>query len=154
MQISNHPVLTALNTYHICLHMDSICTSLFMMHYRHTLFTLNTALYCMYSKPYIAISAPNCTLGRFSCLLRHKSCSVLCGIHSLLPFLSSSSLFMLSIIITSPRYCYCILHYMPITNPPPSSMGPQQSWFLWNSWSLNILLYSGQEGRKHFSLSP
>ena len=125
MQISNHPVLTALNTYHICLHMDSICTSLFMMHFIHTLFTSNS--HRMYSKRYIAIPPPNCTVGRFSCLLRHKSCSILRGIHSLLPFLSSSSLFMLSIIITSPRYCYCILHYMPTTNPPPSSMGPQQS---------------------------
>ena len=75
----------------------------------------------------------SCTLARFSCLLRHKSCSVLHGIHSLLPFLSSSSLFMLSVIITSPRYRYCILHCKPTTNPPPSSMGPRQSWFLWNS---------------------
>ena len=154
MQISNHPVLTALNTYHICLHRDSICTSLFMMCYRHTLFTFNTASHCMHSKPYIAIFPPNCTLDRFSCLLRHKSCSVQCGIHSVLPFLISSSLFMLSIIITSPRYCYCVLHYMPITNPPPSSMGPQQSRFLWNSWSLNILLYDGEEGREHLFPCP
>lgn len=126
MQISNHPVLTALNTYHICLHRDSICTSLFMMCYRHTVYFQHSitlyafqAIYCHFP--------PNCTLDRFSCLLRHKSCSVQCAIHSLLPFLISSSLFMLSIIIPSPIYCYCVLHYMPITNPPPSSMGPQQS---------------------------
>ena len=121
MQLSNHPVLTALNTYHVCLHRDSICTSLFMMCYRHTLFTFNTASHCMYPKPYIAISAPNWTLGRFSCLLRHKSCSVQRGIHSLLPFLISSSLFMLLLLSllldTVIAYCTTCLQQTPLLPP-------------------------------------
>lgn len=81
-----------------------------------------TACLYSYSKPYIVASLhPNCTLERFSCLFTHGTYSPLCGTHNLLPFLSSGSPFVLSATITSHRHCYCILHCICITNPPPSS---------------------------------
>lgn len=90
----------------------------------YTVLICNIASHCIYSKSYIVIVfIPNCTLGRFSCLLRRKSYSLTCGIHSLLPFLSSSSPVVLSLLLD-----VVIAHYTVVSQQTlsPLPRGPAE----------------------------
>lgn len=87
--------------------------------YLHTVLLFNTSSHNVLFQAICCFFSPNCTLGRFSCLLRYKFYSLLGGVNSLLPFLSSSSPFVFSVAITSHRYCHCTVFSQQTLFPPP-----------------------------------